>query len=249
VLGVLVPEETYLFDAANLRRGRASLPSVEDLAALYVEAIREEQPEGPYLLTGVSFGGVLAYEAARQLASRGQKIAFLGLLDALLPQALRAGYLRRAWWRLNSLVGDPGRLRATAKLYGARLLPNVRFEWSPEDSVALRDAVQDMAVARYAMRIRPFDGSALLVGARDRSEYGGIRVDPTAGWDRAVRGRVTSFEVSGRHLGILEPPNVAVLAAKMAEYMAAEYTAAEYMAAERTEAERLPAKPTSGQLD
>jgi amino acid adenylation domain-containing protein len=219
VLGVLVPEETSLFDEANLRRGRATLPSVEKLASLYVEAIRDEQPEGPYRLLGVSFGGVLAYEAARQLAASGQTIAFLGLLDALLPQAVRGGPLRRVWWGLNRLLRQRARLRASLKLYSARLAGDLHQDWSGEDLMALRDAIHDMAVESYSTRMGPFDGAALLVSARDRSEYRGIEVNPRAGWEGAVRGGLTSFDVGGHHLGILQPPNVNELASKMAPHM------------------------------
>ena len=38
--------------------------TVEEMAAYYVEAIREAQPEGPYRLVGYSFGGAVAYEVA-----------------------------------------------------------------------------------------------------------------------------------------------------------------------------------------
>jgi thioesterase domain-containing protein len=69
------------------------------------------------------------------------------------------------------------------------------------------------------MKMGSFDGSALLISARDRSEYRGIHVDPAAGWDRAVRGGLTSFDVPGHHLGILQPPNVSELASKMAPHL------------------------------
>ena len=73
-----MPEETSLLDASNLRRGQAALPSVEELAALYVQAIREDQPRGPYRLLGISFGGVLAYEAAA-MQERGSVVTTDGV--------------------------------------------------------------------------------------------------------------------------------------------------------------------------
>lgn len=52
------------------------------MAAFYVEALLAHQPEGPYLLGGHSFGGVVSYEIARQLKERGREVAFLVLLDS-----------------------------------------------------------------------------------------------------------------------------------------------------------------------
>ncbi|RKH24400.1 thioesterase domain-containing protein, partial [Corallococcus sicarius] len=41
--------------------GRPVAESVEEMAALYLEAVRSVQPQGPYLLGGWSMGGVVAY--------------------------------------------------------------------------------------------------------------------------------------------------------------------------------------------
>ncbi|WP_435297347.1 SDR family NAD(P)-dependent oxidoreductase [Streptomyces sp. YPW6] len=59
--------------------------SIEAMAARYVAEIRQEHPDGPYVLGGASFGGILAFEMARQLTEAGQEVAHLYLVDALLP--------------------------------------------------------------------------------------------------------------------------------------------------------------------
>jgi thioesterase domain-containing protein len=53
-----------------------------EIARAHVEQLHVIQPEGPYLLAGWSFGGVLAYEMAQQLTAAGATVNFLGLLDA-----------------------------------------------------------------------------------------------------------------------------------------------------------------------
>lgn len=55
---------------------------LEEMAATHVASIRAIQPSGPYLLAGWSFGGVLAYEIAQQLVAGGERVDFLGMLDA-----------------------------------------------------------------------------------------------------------------------------------------------------------------------
>jgi thioesterase domain-containing protein len=59
------------------------LTSVEDLAAYYIKAIQAILPHGPYHLLGFSFGGLVAFEMARQLRDRGELVGMLGLVDNL----------------------------------------------------------------------------------------------------------------------------------------------------------------------
>lgn len=58
---------------------------IEDMAAAYLKALRQVQPQGPYLLGGWSFGGLVAFEMAQQLQSVGQQVALLALIDTLAP--------------------------------------------------------------------------------------------------------------------------------------------------------------------
>lgn len=59
--------------------------SIPEIAAYYIQAMQEIQPQGPYYLVGYSIGGLIAYEMAQQLRDRGQQIALLGLLDPTPP--------------------------------------------------------------------------------------------------------------------------------------------------------------------
>ena len=60
-------------------------PAIEELAAIYVAEIQRRQPEGPYLVGGYSIGGVVAYEAVRQLLEHGYEVETLFLLDTACP--------------------------------------------------------------------------------------------------------------------------------------------------------------------
>lgn len=59
--------------------------SVEDMASHYVAELRSRFPGEPYLLGGCSFGGVLAYEMARQLQDAGEEVAHLIAIDPIMP--------------------------------------------------------------------------------------------------------------------------------------------------------------------
>jgi amino acid adenylation domain-containing protein/FkbM family methyltransferase len=60
--------------------------SIENIAANYIRTFRKLQPYGPYCMAGWSLGGVIAFEMALQLETMGQKMTFLGLIDAPSPQ-------------------------------------------------------------------------------------------------------------------------------------------------------------------
>ncbi|HXG50498.1 MAG TPA: amino acid adenylation domain-containing protein [candidate division Zixibacteria bacterium] len=88
----------------------ARYTSVEEIALQYLEEIRSIQPRGPYFLGGYSFGGMLAFEMARQLRNRGEEVSLLALLDGIAPalsgnsstlgiSAIRASCGNLAGWR------------------------------------------------------------------------------------------------------------------------------------------------------
>ena len=62
--------------------------SFEEMAAIYVEEIRNIQPRGPYMLGGWSLGGIHAYEVARQLTAQGEQIKGIVMVDSPCPKAL-----------------------------------------------------------------------------------------------------------------------------------------------------------------
>ncbi len=73
----------YGLRAPGLDKQSIPYSTIEEIAAHFVAEVKRFQPEGPYLFAGFCFGGVVAYEASRQLAEVGQETAFLGL-DQLL---------------------------------------------------------------------------------------------------------------------------------------------------------------------
>ena len=78
--------------------------SVEVLAARYIEEIKSVQPRGPYTLGGACFGGVIAFEMARQLQAHGEAIAGpLLLFDSFVrdSEAVDAFDLQGAGYAVN----------------------------------------------------------------------------------------------------------------------------------------------------
>ena len=71
--------------AINLDEELGRPAKIEEYAARYLEAMREVWPDGPYIVGGHSFGGIVSYEIARQLIEQGQEVAMMFILDSALP--------------------------------------------------------------------------------------------------------------------------------------------------------------------
>lgn len=55
--------------------------TVGDMAQYFIDAIKQVQPYGPYILSGISSGGSIMFEVAIRLHRQGDEIAYLILLD------------------------------------------------------------------------------------------------------------------------------------------------------------------------
>ena len=82
----LAPDQPlYATRAVGIEAGEEALTDIEAMASSCLAEIRRVQPEGPYRLGGYSVGGLIAFEAAQQLRSRGEEVALLALFDTGSP--------------------------------------------------------------------------------------------------------------------------------------------------------------------
>jgi thioesterase domain-containing protein len=65
------------------------LPTVEQLASIYLQEVRKIQQHGPYQLCGYSFGGLVAYEMACILVDERNHVSLLALFDTIHPASGR----------------------------------------------------------------------------------------------------------------------------------------------------------------
>ncbi|MEG5092537.1 amino acid adenylation domain-containing protein [Microcoleus sp. B13-B4] len=75
----------YGLQARGLDGESEPLTQVEDMAAYYIQAIQTVQSQGPYLLGGHSFGGLVVFEIAQQLQKQGHEVALVAIIDAVAP--------------------------------------------------------------------------------------------------------------------------------------------------------------------
>jgi amino acid adenylation domain-containing protein len=100
--------------------GKPPHQTIEEMARLYIEELRKVQPQGPYHLFGFCFGGMVAFEMAKQLGERGEAVGFLGIYNSPAPGTLKGWplgqftYMKRRtqdeWRRL--MAAEPGETMA-----------------------------------------------------------------------------------------------------------------------------------------
>ncbi|HJX28080.1 MAG TPA: alpha/beta fold hydrolase, partial [Thermoanaerobaculia bacterium] len=183
-------------EARGLSAGQAPVDRIEEMAGLYLDAIREARPSGPYRLLGYSIGAKVAFEIARRLEAEGERIDLLALLDipAVVPaeadEALEAELSPEAL-ALPRL--DPESVRRHLAVWRASW--EASRSWVPQ----------------------AYGGRVLLIVA----EEGGHpqEEDPTLGWSDFATGGVEVVTVPGGHFTLLAPPHVGALVAELSSYI------------------------------
>src|SRR5205085_4381299 len=193
------------------------------MAEHYVAAIRARQPQGPYYLGGYCFGGVVAYEMARQLRAAGQTVALAAILDGYAPFRSEAG--QRLWtprvlvqrlanlpyWLADFAVLARNSLQSRlrrAKLKSLRFITWRLRLGTPLDAGDMTDGDEPMpehlrrlrevhSRATHAYLPQPYDGPLTLLNIRSQP----LRrtPDPARGWDWLAGGGVTIRRIPGQH--------------------------------------------------
>jgi amino acid adenylation domain-containing protein len=223
----------YTFEPIGMNGVDAPHETVEEMAAYYLRYLREVQPQGPYMLCGLSFGGMVAYEMARQLTDSGEKIGCLALFDTWAPgyprhrrhdffQFLRNIGFRIGFYREN--LGACPTLNEKGKYIQSRLrlLPHIFAGWKagkpwnvihdnpvtlelPEAFQRVRQA-EERARAKYSPE--RFSGRLTLFQAHQHNpQYIG---EPVTGWREHVDS-VKIIKTPGTHYSLLDYPCVRVL--------------------------------------
>ncbi|GII02839.1 type I polyketide synthase [Planobispora takensis] len=235
-LAGLLGRERVVFGLERLEEGAGSGggPEVTERAARYVEEIRKVQPEGPYRLGGWSFGGVLAFEIARQLGA--EDVELVAMIDSGLPDETdpgeRAGitarryadfaaYLRETYGARIELsydelaeLDEAGQLALAGERVAAAGVPDMLGE------AILRHQINSHEDTRALERYRPgtYEGRVVLYRSTEPTPWAvedaryAHADDPTRGFGPHSPGLEIVTVPGSHHLNLLDPPHVEVIA-------------------------------------
>lgn len=198
-----------------LRHELSSAQRFSEAADQCVNLIRKMRPEGPFLLAGHCYGGVLAYEAAQRLARNGSGTTVI-LIDAPTPgyPKLRPSrYLRYIPAAARDLFRAGGRAFLRDLLSHVRFLRRGRYTLSTGAGTgSSASAITPGGVVLRTYRPRPFSGNLACICAGDAAVSQRVLDDARLGWRDFARGAFRIDRVPGLHSSVFDSGNAATLA-------------------------------------
>ncbi len=240
-----LPEDAsvYAFHPAEID---GSTPeSIEAMAAPLTMQLADLDPRGRFCLAGYSFGGLIAFEAARQWVASGRPTPRVAIIDtgpAPPPRSVQSVSkdLLRAignlpWWLWYDIVKGTNEViasdaRRKLRVISRRVLAQRKGDTTggvlqPDDIFDVEGLSENVLVdmqrrLRAASRYRPppYPGAITLFKARARPLTRAL--EPDLGWGRVALGGVDVLRVPGNHRSMIQPPYVGMLARRLGELIA-----------------------------
>ena len=189
-----------------------SLPQLKELARHYIEEMQLVQPQGPYQLIGFSFGGVVAYEMARQLQANGHQLNLVAMLDTYLTnnQSKLLPYDRivknifgLSFKQLLVMVKNKVNYwRLKKDKYCSDFWPHI-YTTGPD------------LICRNGYNPELYEGKVILFQATDRDTFFFEKTPPDLEWRKLLGDRLEVQNICGTHHGIIKDSNAKTLAEKL----------------------------------
>ncbi|MBN3947422.1 MAG: amino acid adenylation domain-containing protein [Nostoc sp. NMS7] len=222
----------YGLQAQGFHTAEELLTRVEDMASLYIEAIRKFQPQGTYAIGGWSFGGVVAYEMAQQLYKQGHEVSLLAILDSYVPILLDK----------NKKIDSPYLVGVLSRYFGGmlgqdnlitldeikNLSVNEQINYILDKAVEVKilppsnqsqqnrrivDVLVGTLKATYSYKPEPYPGKVTIFRSREKHI---MAPDPTLVWVELFSimdaEDIKIVDVSGNHYTCMLEPHLQVLA-------------------------------------
>ncbi len=200
--------------------------NMEDIAAYYVREILEQNPNGPYNLAGYSFGGIVAFEMAKQLKAMGREVNMLAIFDTNADHSTQfddwtlkmSKKFKRQFPKFKFILRSFKKNPAETMSYQIGFLKNkfihlliragiIKKMDTKEEHLDYADKINykhDIAFEKY--KLEPYNGSIDLFRVKSRMYF---LDDPVyLGWKPYALQGINIHEISGDHKTFLLAPNV-----------------------------------------
>ena len=203
--------------------------TVPTMATRYLQALQAVQPQGPYLLGGWCFGGVVAFEAARQLQALGQVVSGVVMIDSRAPVLANIpsdgdDATLLSWFARDlatpfgkQLLIEPQDLRALEPdamfnhvLAAAQAIDVLALDADPAQLQRYFEAYLANGIALQTYLPEPASPPLPLLLLRAQDEPGDW--GPTLGWHELAGDALRMLDVPGDHNTVVQAPHAAVVA-------------------------------------
>lgn len=233
----------YGLQSASLETDVLPKNNVEEIASTYLEAFLSVYRDGPILLGGWSFGGVVAFEMARQLESLGYVVSGILLFDSAAPGKTQKALdlpaiLKLCLEEITEQFGIKIALsldnfeQMNSKHLLSVVLNQVKScgAYSPDTDTAVLERLVRVCLANANAIDAYIPSSAVqcdivLFRAADYSRLEDMLFDPAAvqqsclGWSDMTSKAVSVVEAQGHHMSMLFQPNLELLIPKIRQYI------------------------------
>jgi acyl-CoA synthetase (AMP-forming)/AMP-acid ligase II/thioesterase domain-containing protein len=198
----------------------------QEIARQSAASIRALRTHGPYLIGGYCYGGVLAFETARQLVEDGEDVALLALFDTPTPgypKIVRQwrGYTRRASEIFGAWVqGKPSvtaheiadHLRALCRIVTRRWFAKANrvIASAGVPDAPATEAWNSVVMREYTPQI--FRAPIVHFLGDDVAVNASVLNDRRLGWQDFAKGGFETRRVPGDHVSMLAEGNAPALA-------------------------------------
>jgi len=217
--------------------GEEPFDTLPELAAYCVDGIRSVQAQGPYMVSGWSFGATVAFEIARQLEAQGQAVSLLAPIDLPAPGPANSGFMDFVRFfggsmlrNILSYTRDYCYLKSRSKdkeesgYIWSLLERSVIAQVIPPEarkSFAEQPGIREI-LKLYKANIDALSSyrPPLVCQARidlfRTADHAKRRHSEALGWEKATLSNAVVHRLPGDHMTILRPPFVEGLALAMA---------------------------------
>jgi amino acid adenylation domain-containing protein len=165
--------------------------TVESIAKHFIEELLTVRPEGPYLIGGYSFGGLVAFEMAQQLTSAGHDVPLLVMFDSYAPE------------EFVKVMKEEEHLYDPIKKMVMRQLVKIRRKNGKLEDPKLRHfhIIDTYDEAAKIYKPKPYAGPVTVFRAEKSP-------GEDMGWRKIVTGPVDIRVVPGDHYNMIKEPQV-----------------------------------------
>jgi amino acid adenylation domain-containing protein len=210
----LKDNDIYGLEYAGLNNDTQALDSIEKVAKQNIDAILQSGAVAPYVFCGYSFGGIVAFEMARQLYKRGEREIQVLLLDSytleVIPNKIKF-FVELIETYFNIELGIDKKTTNDEIIYKAlektvksnnidsfdelkRRVKTLKIQWNMQYLISQEKLPIDITLFRA--ELNPSEAKYL-------------------GWEKYVDSEICLKSISGNHLTMLEEPFVGELAAEI----------------------------------
>ncbi len=186
--------------------------SLEELAGDFIQQMQTVQAKGPYQIGGHCFGALLAYEMARQLRAKGERVSLLALIDPTAGRTFETGLFQSFKSRLFYHIKKHLRKNPIDQLKFLCAYVRYFFETKLVANHRLQHTLQRATHLHRSYNFPDYAGRMAIFLAEDSRHTADAARDPRRLWAELATDGAEIYVLPGNHHTMLHEKEVRFLA-------------------------------------